>query len=76
MSPNEDDSREYVVVVNGEGQYSIWLAEGSPPAGWTIEGMRGKKSDCLQHISVVWTDMRPRSLRGEQPPVKPTGGDG
>lgn len=51
------------VVVNDEGQYSIWRADRAPPAGWRCEGKRGSKDECLAHIQEVWTDMRPRSLR-------------
>lgn len=63
MSNETEDTREYVVVVNHEDQYSIWLAGGDPPAGWTEAGKRGLKAECLEWIEGVWTDMRPRSLR-------------
>jgi MbtH protein len=53
----------YDVVVNGEGQYSIW-PDGRPmPNGWEAVGKRGSKRKCLDHIEEVWTDLRPRSLR-------------
>ncbi|HET8641516.1 MAG TPA: MbtH family protein [Pseudonocardiaceae bacterium] len=58
-----DDSRRYMVVVNGEEQYSIWLADREPPAGWRAEGTEGGRDECLAHIETVWTDLRPRSLR-------------
>jgi MbtH protein len=60
---DEDDDRLYEVVVNDEEQYSIWLADREIPAGWHVVGVRGTKQDCLDHIEVTWTDMRPRSLR-------------
>jgi MbtH protein len=53
----------YAVVVNDEEQYSIWPADRDPPAGWTGVGVTGTREACLDHIEVVWTDMRPRSLR-------------
>ncbi|MCT9932193.1 MbtH family protein [Planotetraspora sp. A-T 1434] len=59
----DDDDRQYSVVVNDEDQYSIWPADRQPPAGWREVGMRGTKAECLAHISEVWQDMRPRSLR-------------
>lgn len=62
-SSDEDDSRDYVVVVNDEEQYSIWLADRSVPNGWRTVGKTGKKAECLKHIREVWTDMRPKSLR-------------
>lgn len=59
----DEDTTEYLVVVNGEDQYSLWFADREIPAGWTAEGTRGTKKTCLNHIEEVWTDMRPRSLR-------------
>lgn len=58
-----DTADEYLVVINEEEQYSIWPAASSVPRGWHIEGTRGSKRACLAHIDVVWTDMRPLSLR-------------
>lgn len=60
----EEDDRDYVVVVNDEEQYSIWLAGKPIPNGWRTDGFRGKKAECLAHVAEVWTDMRPKSVRG------------
>jgi MbtH protein len=60
---DSEDTREYIVVLNDEEQYSIWLGDKPVPAGWRAEGKRGSKADCLAHIEQVWTDMRPLSLR-------------
>ncbi|HYR09959.1 MAG TPA: MbtH family NRPS accessory protein [Longimicrobium sp.] len=58
-----EDVRPYLVVVNDEEQYSVWLAERELPTGWKAVGKSGTKDECLQHIGEVWTDMRPLSLR-------------
>lgn len=58
-----DDDRDYDVVRNHEDQYSIWPVGLDLPAGWQAVGRSGPRQDCLDHIKVVWTDMRPRSLR-------------
>jgi MbtH protein len=60
---DEDEERIYRVVVNDEGQYSIWSADRDLPLGWHAEGKTGRKDECLAHIEQVWTDMRPLSLR-------------
>ena len=60
---DEDDTRSYTVVMNDEGQYSIWLAGKDLPAGWRAVGKTGPKKECLAHINEVWTDMRPLSLQ-------------
>jgi len=57
------DAEIYDVVLNDEEQYSIWRVGDDLPAGWRAEGFRGPKDECLAHIDVVWTDMRPLSLR-------------
>jgi MbtH protein len=53
----------FVVVVNAEEQYSIWPADRELPPGWRADGTRGSRDECLRHIALVWTDMRPLSLR-------------
>ncbi len=58
-----DDQIIYKVVVNHEQQYSLWPAERENPAGWNDAGKTGSKTDCLDYIEEVWTDMRPLSLR-------------
>lgn len=58
-----DEKVDYVVVLNGEEQYSIFLADREVPAGWNVEGFRGSRQECLDHIDLVWTDMRPLSVR-------------
>lgn len=59
----EEDPRDYRVVVNEEEQYSIWFADRELPPGWREVGVSGKKTECLDHIEKVWTDMRPLSVR-------------
>jgi MbtH protein len=54
---------EYRVVVNDEGQYSIWPTDRPNPNGWADAGFAGSRADCLAHVDEVWTDLRPRSLR-------------
>jgi len=53
----------YKVLVNGEGQYSLWPEYKEVPAGWRDAGKRGSKADCLAFVEANWTDMRPLSLR-------------
>lgn len=60
---HEENGGIYKVVVNSEEQYSIWLKQKETPAGWTDTGRSGTKSECLDYINEVWTDMRPLSLR-------------
>ncbi|MFD3468133.1 MbtH family protein [Streptomyces sp. NPDC058682] len=63
MAEQNTDTQTYLVVLNEEEQYSIWWADRELPAGWTADGTRGTKEECLAHIGETWTDMRPASLR-------------
>lgn len=59
----DNESTEFLVLLNDQEQYSIWPSYRSIPAGWSEAGMKGNKQDCLQYINENWTDMRPKRLR-------------
>ena len=63
MSQNQESSEEYLVVINGEEQYSIWPSYKPVPKGWKQVDKPGSKEQCLEYIEKNWTDMRPLSLR-------------
>jgi MbtH protein len=58
-----ESTQAFKVVVNHEGQYSLWPADRENPAGWADAGKSGPKEECLAFVEEVWTDMRPLSLR-------------
>jgi MbtH protein len=60
---DQQDTREYLAVMNHEEQYSIWPADRELPRGWVATGVSGTKQVCLEYIKETWTDMRPLSLR-------------
>jgi MbtH protein len=62
IKPTEN-TETHIVVMNHEEQYSIWPVGKALPTGWSSAGFRGSETACLEHIGVIWTDMRPRSLR-------------
>ncbi|MTJ10028.1 MULTISPECIES: MbtH family protein [unclassified Anabaena] len=66
---NTEDTTIYKVVVNHEEQYSIWPADRDNALGWKDAGKTGLKSECLEYIKEVWTDMRPLSLRKQMEEV-------
>ena len=57
------DGNEFQVLVNDEGQYSLWPSAQPVPQGWTREGPIGPKEECLRYVDEHWLDMRPASLR-------------
>ncbi len=66
MSRDErEDTTIYKVVVNHDGQYSIWPADRENALGWNDAGKQGTKAECLAYIEEVWTDRRPPHLRNK-----------
>ena len=62
VNPFDDDNGEFFVLVNDEGQYSLWPTFREIPAGWSAVGARRNRKECLDYIEEHWTDMRPKSL--------------
>jgi MbtH protein len=63
--PDRNNER-FQVVINSEGQYSIWAEYKKVPLGWQTVGITGEKKECLDYIRDAWSDMRPLSLRQAQ----------
>ena len=61
-NPFEDENAIYHVLVNDEGQYSLWPSFKEVPQGWTIAKKSDSRAACLEYINQNWTDMRPKSL--------------
>ena len=53
----------FVVLVNDEGQYSIWPSHVVVPLGWRPVAPEGSKADCIASIESNWTDIAPLSVR-------------
>jgi MbtH protein len=61
-NPFEKEDVPYLVLVNGEGQHSLWPEFIDVPHGWTEVYRADRKADCLNYIESNWTDLRPKSL--------------
>ena len=61
-NPFDDEEGEFLVLVNDEGQHSLWPVQFDIPEGWNQTGPRGTRQACLQWVDEIWTDMRPLSL--------------
>ena len=53
----------YAVLVNDEGQHSLWPLFADVPAGWTVAHGPTDRGACLEYVTSHWTDLRPRSVR-------------
>lgn len=60
------DGSNFKVLINAEGQYSIWPSGKAIPDGWTDAGFAGPKAECALYIDQNWLDMRPASLTGKR----------
>jgi MbtH protein len=61
-NPFEDEAGVYGVLVNDEGQHSLWPDVVAVPAGWQRIFGPTTRLSCLTFISDHWTDLRPKSL--------------
>ncbi len=61
-NPFENPDGTYLVLVNDEGQHSLWPSFAEVPEGWTTALPETGRQAALDYIEVNWTDMRPSSL--------------
>jgi MbtH protein len=61
-NPFDDESGEFVALVNAERQYSVWPTFAPVPDGWTVAHGPAARADVLAFVDAEWTDMRPASL--------------
>lgn len=61
-NPFDDPDGTFHVLVNDEGQHSLWPSFVNIPAGWTLVVQDESRQVCLDYVEEHWTDMRPASL--------------
>ena len=61
-NPFENESGQYCVLINDEGQHSLWPYRIEIPTGWTSSFGPDTRQACIDYVEKNWTDMRPRSL--------------
>ncbi|WP_030773943.1 MbtH family protein [Streptomyces sp. NRRL F-2664] len=62
-NPFDDADGRFYVLVNDEGQHSLWPSFAEVPAGWRVVFGEESRQLCLEHVEANWTDLRPKSLR-------------
>jgi MbtH protein len=55
----DDQGTAFVVLVNDQGQHSLWPAAAEMPAGWSIAHQQDGRQACIEYVDKNWTDMRP-----------------
>jgi MbtH protein len=61
-NPFEDNDGVFVVLVNEEGQHSLWPEFAAVPGGWSRVFGPTTRQSCLDYVESHWVDMRPKSL--------------
>ncbi len=61
-SPFDDVDAVFRILVNDEGQHSLWPVFKEIPAGWVAKFGPESREACLKYVDEHWTDMRPLSL--------------
>ncbi|MFJ4965368.1 MbtH family protein [Streptomyces sp. NPDC088729] len=61
-NPFDDPEGRFLVLVNDEGQHSLWPSFAEVPGGWTVALEETGRETALEYVETHWTDLRPRSL--------------
>ncbi|MFJ7159481.1 MbtH family protein [Streptomyces sp. NPDC101118] len=61
-NPFDDNEGTFYVLVNEEGQHSLWPGFAEIPAGWEIARGEGSRAEAVSYVEEHWTDIRPKSL--------------
>lgn len=61
-NPFDDDTIEHLVLVNDEGQHSLWPEFAEIPSGWNRVHGPVLRQEALAYVERNWTDLRPKSL--------------
>lgn len=64
-NPFDDPDGRFFVLVNDEGQHSLWPSFVQVPDGWRIALEETSRQACVDYIEENWDDMRPNSLKLE-----------
>ncbi|MFI9240975.1 MbtH family protein [Streptomyces cinnamoneus] len=64
-NPFDDPDGRFYVLVNDEGQHSLWPSFVQVPDGWRIALEETSRQACVDYIEENWDDMRPNSLKLE-----------
>ncbi|REK87015.1 MbtH family protein [Streptomyces inhibens] len=62
MNPFDDEHGTFKVLINAEGQYSLWPSFAEVPQGWEVRLSDSGRARCQAYIEEHWTDLRPASL--------------
>ncbi|MFH9354568.1 MbtH family protein [Kitasatospora sp. NPDC017646] len=64
-NPFDNPDGRFRVLVNDEGQHSLWPDFAVVPDGWAVGFGPAERPACIEYVNEHWVDMRPRSLAAQ-----------
>jgi MbtH protein len=61
-NPFDAEDAIFSVLVNEEGQHSLWPEFAGVPSGWAVTHGPADRASCLDYVRTRWTDQRKLSL--------------
>jgi MbtH protein len=65
-NPFDDPDAPFLVLVNAEGQHSLWPVPLPVPDGWTVAHGQATRDEAMAWVDAHWTDLRPLPLGEER----------
>jgi MbtH protein len=62
-NPFDDPDGRFLVLVNEEGQHSLWPSFVEVPEGWQVVLQETSRQAATEYIEYRWVDMSPNSLK-------------
>lgn len=62
-NPFDDQDANFLVLRNGDDQYSLWPQFVPVPNGWSTVHGPDSRQDCLDFVNENWTSMLPNRVR-------------
>lgn len=60
-NPFDNPDIQHRVLVNDDGQHSLWPEFADIPAGWRAVHGPAPHAECLEFVDTHWTDLTPLS---------------
>ncbi|PRS11630.1 MbtH family protein [Bacillus pumilus] len=64
-NPFDREDGVFLVLVNEQGQHSLWPSFAPVPDGWEKVFGEDTRNACIDYIQLHWQDLRPLSLTKE-----------
>ncbi|MCX5381457.1 MbtH family protein [Streptomyces sp. NBC_00091] len=62
-NPFDDQSGAFHVLVNEQGQHSLWPEFAEVPTGWRTVLASSTRQACSAYITAHWTDITPHTTK-------------